>query len=192
MKVEAIREALFSSAKLNQAEIKHLGRGELRANEALAKVPAAATALRQTPRDTVSFPIQQILTGFGVQPAAGPRLKMLELEALQLSQNAAIEAVMPADPAAASPAELRRVAEALAADPRASRALREALGAAAKGEKVSVPAGPPRALNAIEQLHLDHATDPKTREPAHRQLRVYAYDPSIGARLETVDINEAS
>jgi len=131
MKVEAIREALFSSAKLNQAEIKHLGRGELRANEALAKVPAAAAALRQAARDTVSFPIHQILTGFGVQPAAGPRLQMLELEALQLSQNAAIEAVMPADPAAASPAELRRVAEALAADSRASKALREALGARA-------------------------------------------------------------
>ena len=185
MRVEAIREALFSSAKLNQAEIKHLGRGELRANEALAKVPAAAAALRQAARDTVSFPIQQILTGFGVQPAAGPRLKMLELEALQLSQNAAIEAVMPADPADASPAELRRVAEALAADPRTSRALREALGVAAKGEKVSVPAGPPRGLNAIEQLHLAHAVKPRVAKPAYRPLRVYAYDPALGASLET-------
>jgi hypothetical protein len=191
MKVEAIREALFSSAKLNQAEIKRLGRGELRANEALAKAPAAAAGLRQTARDTVSFPIQQILTGFGVQPAAGPRLRMLELEALQLSQNAAIEAVMPADPADASPAELRRVAETLAADPRASRALREALGAAAKGEKVSVPAGPPRGLNAIEQLHLDHAVKPRVAKPAYRPLRVYAYDPALGASLDTAGINEA-
>jgi hypothetical protein len=190
MKVEAIREALFSSAKLNQAEIKRLGRGELRANEALAKVPAAAAALRQAARDTVSFPIQQILTGFGVQ-SAGPRLKMLELEALQLSQSAVIEAVMPADPADASPGELRRVAEALAADPRASRALREALGAVAKGEKVSVPAGPPRGLNAIEQLHLDHAVKPRVAKPAYRPLRVYAYDPALGANLETAGINEA-
>jgi len=191
MKVEAIREALFSSAKLNQAEIKHLGRGELRANEALAKVPAAAAALRQTARDTVSFPIQQILTGFGVQPAAGPHLQMLELEALQLSQNAAIEAVMPEDPAAASPADLRRLADALAADPRASKALRDALDSASARDRVSVASAPVLGANSLEQLHLSHATDPKTREPAHRQLRVYAYDPSIGARLETVDINEA-
>lgn len=191
MKVEAMREALFSSAKLNQSDIKHLGRGELRAKEALAKVPAAAAALRQTARDTVSFPIQQILTGFGVQPAAGPRLQMLELEALQLSQSATIEAVMPEDLATASPADLRRVAEALAADPRASRALREALGAAAKGEQVSVPARPPRALNAIEQLHLDHAVKPRVAKPAYRPLRVYAYDPALGAKLETAGINEA-
>jgi hypothetical protein len=191
MKVEAIREALFSSAKLNQAEIKHLGRGELRANEALAKVPAAAAALRQAARDTVSFPIHQILTGFGVQPAAGPHLQMLELEALQLSQNAAIEAVMPEDPAAASPADLRRLADALAADPRASKALRDALGSASARDRVSVASAPVLGANSLEQLHLSHATDPKTREPAHRQLRVYAYDPSIGARLETVDINEA-
>lgn len=191
MKVEAIREALFSSAKLNQTEIRHLGRGELRANEALAKLPATAAALRQAARDTISFPILQILTGLGVQPDAGPRLQMLELEALQLSQNAAIEAVMPADPTGASPAELRRVAEALAADPRASKALREALGAVARREKVSVPVGPPRGLNAIEQLHLDHAIKPRVAKPAYRPLRVYAYDPALGASLETAGINEA-
>ena len=192
MKVEAIREALFSSAKLNQAEIKHLGRGELRANEALAKVPAAAAALRQAARDTVSFPIHQILTGFGVQPAAGPRLQMLELEALQLSQNAAIEAVMPADPAAASPAELRRVAEASGRRPariegtsrgprrRQRRVRRSAFRRVARA-----------GLNAIEQLHLDHAVKPRVAKPAYRPLRVYAYDPALGASLETAGINEA-
>ena len=38
---------------------------------------------------------------------------------------------------------------------------------------------------------LMRAPDPKPRQPASRRLRVYAYDPSVGARLETVDINEA-
>jgi hypothetical protein len=194
MKVEAIRAALFESAKANQQEVKRLGRGELRANEALAKVPAAAAALRQTVRDTVSFPIQQVLTGLGMQAAAGSRLQMLELEALQLSQNSAIETVMPADPTNPSPAELRRVAEALAADPRASVALREALtGVAAIGPQVSVPtAGPTRGPNAIEQLHLDHAVRPRVPTPPYRPLRVYAYDPALGAKLDTVGINEAT
>jgi hypothetical protein len=192
MRVEAIRSALFDSAELDQQQVKRLGRGQLRANEALAKAPAAAAVLRQTSRDTVSFPLQQVVTGLGMQAAAGPQQEMLELEALQLSQSSAIESVMPADPAHASPGELRRLAEALAADPRASKALRQALTGAVQGAQVSVPVSPPRGLNAIEQLHLDHAVNPRVPIPAHRPLRVYAYDPSLGAKLDTVEINEAT
>src|SRR5262245_3638104 len=40
MRVEAIRSALFGSAKENAQESKRLGRGELRAQEALAQAPA--------------------------------------------------------------------------------------------------------------------------------------------------------
>lgn len=191
MKVEAIRKALFDSAKANAQETRRLGHGELRANEALARVPAGATTLRQTGADSVSFPFFQVLTGLGVQAAGGSRQRMLELEALQLSQNAGIEALMPEDPATASPADLRRVADALAADPRASKALREAMGGAALRDQVSVSAPPMPGASSLEQLHLNHAANPKPRAPKHRQLRVYAYDPSVGARLETVDINEA-
>jgi Subtilase family len=192
MRVEAIRSALFDSAEPNQEQVKRLGRGRLRANEALAKAPAAAAALRQTSRDTVSFPLQQVLTGLGMQAAAGPQQRMLELEALQLSQSSAIESIMPADPAHASQAELRRLAGALAADPRASKALRQALTGAVQATQVSVPTSPPRGLNAIEQLHLDHAVNPRVPLPAYRPLRVYAYDPALGARLDTVAINEAT
>src|SRR5260370_261148 len=46
MRVEAIRSALFGSAKENAQESKRLGRGELRAHEALAQAPAAAAADR--------------------------------------------------------------------------------------------------------------------------------------------------
>jgi hypothetical protein len=192
MRVEAIRGALFDSADRDQQQVKRLGQGQLRANEALAKAPAAAAVLRQTSRDTVSFPIQQVVTGLGMQAAAGPQQEMLELEALQLSQNSAIESVMPADPAHASPGELRRLAEALAADPRASKALRQALSGSVQGAQVSVPVSPPRGLNAIEQLHLDHAVNPRVPIPAHRPLRVYAYDPALGAKLDTVGINEGT
>ena len=117
---------------------------------------------------------------------------MLELEALQLSQSTAIEATMPADPQSASPADLQRLAEGLAAHPRASKTLREALGGATRPTQVSVPTKLPFGGNSVEQLHLEHATSPKIREPVHRPLRVYAYDPSLSAKLDTLDINEAT
>ncbi len=51
----------------------------------------------------------------------------------------------------------------------------------------------PRApqLSAVEQLHLVRAVDPIVQKPLARPLRVYAYDPSLGAKLATLDINEA-
>jgi subtilase family protein len=206
MKVEAIRKALFDSARRNEQEVKRLGRGELRARKALDEKPALHAELEQTAPDTVSFPIFQVLTGLGVQAADGRRQQMLELEALQLSQNAAIEAAMPDNLAKASEKQLRRVAEALVADPRASKALHDALAAALKDTQVSVPTGtggsggagaaavpaePPRGPNAIEQLHLYHAVKPRIARPAYRPLRVYAYDPALGASLDTAGINEA-
>ena len=60
------------------------------------------------------------------------------------------------------------------------------------GVPAGVPAGPPQRLNAIEQLHLEHAVNPRVPTPAYRPLRVYAYDPALGAKLDTVDINEAT
>jgi Subtilase family len=198
MRVEAIRDALFESAafdgtKPNADDIRlRLGRGQLRANEALARLPAAASALHKTDPDAASFPIEQILSGLGLQAApAGPRRRMLELEALQLSQSAAIENLVP-DPAVAIPSDLQRLADALIADPRASKALRQALANEASKVKPKPPAVPPRGLNAVEQLHLNHAIAPQVPAPPYRPLRVYAYDPSLGARLDTLGINEAT
>ncbi len=66
------------------------------------------------------------------------------------------------------------------------------LAVAASPEKVTAASIPPQNGNAIEQLHLANAKAPKMRRPAYRPLRVYAYDPSLGARLETLDVNEAT
>ena len=192
MRVEAIRNALFESAKVNPQEVKRLGRGQLCANDALGKAPAAASTLRQTEADSASFAFLRVLTGLGMQAASGPQQQMLELEALQLSQNTAIESIMPADPTTASPADLRRLAEALAAQPRASKALRQALSEVVRRDQVSVPAALNHGANAVEQLHLEHAVKPRVPEPPYRPLRVYAYDPSLGAKLDTLGINEAT
>lgn len=188
-RVEAIRTALFTSAKANPQEERRLGHGELRAREALNKAPASS--LRQTDADTASFAFWRVLTGLGVQAPSAPQQRMLELEALQLSQNAAIEAVLPET---AEPTELEKkaLAEALMAHPRASNALRQALAGAVGQPHVSAPMPPLPEANSIEKLHLEHATQPKIPEPTHRPLRVYAYDPSLGNKLATLDINGAT
>jgi subtilisin family serine protease len=193
MRVEAIRQALFGSVKPNAQEVRRLGRGELRANDALALAPGAESTLHPTDPDSASFPFLRVLTGLGMQAAApGPQQQMLELEALQLSQNTDIESIIPDDPAHASPVDLRRLAQALAAHPRASNALRQALGGAAASVAVGKPTPPKSLGNATLTIQLNHAKDPRPPEPAIRPLRVYAYDPSLGARLDTVRINEAT
>jgi subtilisin family serine protease len=196
MRIEAIRKALFESALLDHptaAPDLHLGRGKLCANEALTHMPAVASALRKVAVDTVSSPIEQVLGGLGIT-ADDPRQRMLQLEALQLSQNTDIESVIPSDPANPSSADTLRLVYALAAHPRASDALKEALNNAAAGVPLG-PSPPPTSPvpfgNAVLNYQLEHAKNPSPPKPSIRPLRVYAYDPAIGAKLETVSINEA-
>lgn len=195
MRVEAIRKALFDSAKPTSDQL-HLGRGELRANEALGKPPAAAADLRKTAADTVTLPVLQILSRLGVQVDENdPQQRMLQLEALQLSQNTDIETIIPPDPATAKPADCKRLGEAIAAHPRASKALRQALTTTSVSIAAAVqePATPPAPFgNAVLNFQLEHAKDPKPPMPSIRPLMVYAYDPSLGAKLDTISINEAT
>src|SRR5262249_32339154 len=193
MRVEAIRAALFNRAKANPDNFSHFGRGELRAREALDETPAAAATLVETAADAAAFPFLRDLAGPGLQAASSPeRQRILELEALQLSQSTAIESILPDVDGPLSPADQRRPADALAAQPRASKALREALGNAMRPQQPSVPATPPIGGNSLEQLHLQRAKNPTVPPPSSRSLRVYAYDPSLGARLETLGINQAT
>ncbi|HTO85524.1 MAG TPA: S8 family serine peptidase, partial [Methylomirabilota bacterium] len=200
MRVEAIRKALFESAGLDGARPNadhvdlHLGRGKLHANDALTKAPAVASALRKAAVDTVSLPILQVLGGLGIA-GDDPRQRMLQLEALQLSQNTDIESMIPVDLAKASSADKLRLVYALAGHPQVSDALRDALNNAAAGVPLGPmePPTPPTPFgNAVLNFQLAHAKDPTPPRPAIRPLRVYAYDPALGARLETIGINEAT
>jgi hypothetical protein len=195
MRVEAIRKALFDSAKASADQL-HLGRGELRANEALGKQPPAAVELHKTAADSVTLPVLQILSRLGLQvDADDPRQRMLQLEALQLSQSTDIESITPADPAAATPADCKRLAEAIAAHPRASNALRQALAdttVSLAGGLQAPPTPPAPSGNAVLNFQLEHAKNPRPPVPSIRPLTVYAYDPSLGAKLDTIAINEAS
>lgn len=193
MRVEAVRQALFGTANPGQGGARpnqRLGMGALRAFDALPVWPDQARLVKQE-ADRASFGLLRVLTGLGIAPLAAPQQRMLELEALQLSQSGAIEALLPdpsRDPLSMTMAERMRLAEALAAHPRASHALRQALQAAGPA-----PAAGPRPLaSAVFQQHLANAVAPQPPTPIDRRLRVYAYDPSLGQELATVGINQTT
>ncbi|MBI1682299.1 S8 family serine peptidase [Caulobacter hibisci] len=196
MRVEAVRKALFSSARPGARST--FGAGLLRADKALGIKPAAANTLRKSPEDDAAFALIRLAAGLG---AAGlPRLspaeqRMLELEILQLSQSAAIEAIMP-DPEDPPETETgrRKLREALADQPNASRRLKSFLRADRTVQPPAKPAAPPppsASRGDMDQLHLEHAKAPTVREPPARRLRVYAFDPSFSASQDTAAINVA-
>src|SRR5574338_555846 len=188
MRVEAVRRALFSSA--SPGDRSKLGNGALRVAAALAVAPPSDVELKKEKADTASFAFLRVLTGLGISGMSEEQRAMLELEALQLSQSATIEVLLPdpdVDPASLSGPQRQALAKALAEHPQASRTLRRALRAV-------VPPPPPQpissALTGIEALQLRHALHPPAPEPTARRLRIYAYDPSLGRELSTVALNE--
>ena len=187
MRVEAVRKALFDSARQDDDPAR-LGHGELRVMDALNRAPAPKDDLTKEGEDSASFPLLRVLLGVGLT-APDTRQQMLELEALQLSQSAAVEQILPdpgADPSRVSSRTLEQLRDALIQNPQASDALRAALGAGPRPPVV--PVAPP---SAGDRLHLAHALNPRPPRPARRRLRVYAYDPSLGIQLETLGLNEA-
>lgn len=194
MRVEAVRTALFiTSVNTDHAR---LGHGELRALDAFKVACPTVDALqgKKEKTDSVSFPFLRVLTGIGMTQTGDAQRRMLELEALQLSQCAAIEAILPdpaVDPDTLSLAQRMALAQALFQHPKASKALRRALQ---PGQPTS-PSGPNRAtmpMAGLDDRHLQHALLPVPPTPVARRLRVYAYDPSLGRALETVGINETT
>lgn len=194
MRVEAVRKALGDSARLESSSLKErLGRGVIQAKSALAQNPASANALKKQPKDSVSFPLLRVLTGFGIA-APDARLRMLELEALQLTQQSReLEGLIPdpdKDMSSLPDAEKRKLAEAISSAPGASKNLREALGNHARVTRPQVTV--PRQLTPAEQTILQQAINPPKRNPVNRPLRVFAFDPLAGTKLETLSINETT
>jgi hypothetical protein len=196
MKVEAVRRALYDSA--TQGNASRFGRGLLQADEALALAPVAAAQLKQEQSASAEFAILRLLTGLGAAAPDPTRMKMLELEALQLSQSPEIAPLIEDPDATVSVAQRRRIFQALADHPKASRPLKAFVAAGAG------PAPRPARKTAVAEettaqpdpgdaaaIHLVQAIDPPVREPAVRRLKVYAFDPSLSASQDTAAINIA-
>ncbi len=195
MKVEAVRKSLFESAQMPPAGSREkLGRGILHAKDALSKSPAKSNELQKQPVDTVSFPFLRVITGLGLAAAPNAQQSMLELEALQLTQQyQELEKLLP-DPenvAAVSEADRRRFLQALHDAPGASRMLRAELE---KHTASAVPVKPAPAVSLpVEDAdRLQLALQPIMPAPATRRLRVFAYDPLLGSKTDFLQINQTT
>lgn len=191
MRVEATRKALFSSAEnLDRAKF---GNGIIRAAVALGKpVPAASGLVKEEP-DSARLGFLKVLTGLGLGTTGGPDvLQMLELEALQLTQSAEIELLLP-DPADwPTLPEGRKMAvlKALADHPRASRALRAALQPVVPGTAPSTVAAAGASAQVPGMVGSLLPAQRHAPVPSVRRLRIYTFDPSLGQRVETLALNE--
>lgn len=192
MRVEAVRKALADSARLDSPGLSsRLGRGIIRAQAALAQMPSKEKDLSKQPKDSVSFPFFRVITGLGVA-APNAQQRMLELEALHLMQQSKeLEELLP-DPdkevQTLSESERQKFVEALVSTPGASGNLREALGNQVRTARPQVTV--PKQLTPAEATLLERAINPPARNPVNRQLRVFAFDPLAGTKLETLGINE--
>ncbi len=191
MRVEAVRQALFTSARNTDRE--HFGRGTLRADKAVNVAPTAADSLVKQPQDTVGIPLLEPTLGviFGAaKPTAGQR--MLRIEAAQiLARSGELQSLLadagidPDRPPKDIPAAVRKqFLEAMADHPTASKSLKNALGKPIRGERPIVPAGAGTAPTLAET--------PDVPAPPTRRLRVFAFDPVLGLRVDTESINETT
>jgi hypothetical protein len=192
MRVEAVRKALFDSAAAG-TEPERLGRGILRAHDALAILPAQAAALQRTKKDSARFSLFRTLTGLGASRSALTGL--LELEAAQLMQRSkAVESLLeeqdldPDDLPRSIPARVQQqIMEAMAEDPACSERLGEALGR--PGARSLKSLAPPRPLTAAE---VKIAKAPTIPPPPVRRLRSFTFDPGLGLELETAVLNQTT
>ena len=200
-RVEAVRKALFGAARKpgNEWETRRLGNGVLRAASALDVAPAEIASLVRQDPDSVSFPIIRVLFGLGIADLDEPARRMLELEALQLTQRSPEAAALlgdsdPEDPHLQEPAsevDVRRLLEAIAdhdgVSARLKDVIRQGLHRISGGTTVpasSNPAdgGPPVPAARAEPRH-------RVPPPRSRRLRVFSFDPLMGTRLDTLHLN---
>lgn len=190
-RVEAVRNALFTTAKL-KSDKKHFGNGVLQARAALEVRPVFG--LKQSDKSDDSWSFLRVLTGLGIAQVP-PREQMFNLELAQRwLLNEELQEIVP-DPAAVSKLkdeELRRFMEAVIEDADASLALRKHVATrypVAAGR--SAPRTPKTKVVVPEVLPVCEV-QPAVPDPPFRAVRVYAIDPSLSTRLDMADVNEVT
>ncbi|MDX8491909.1 S8 family serine peptidase [Mesorhizobium sp. VK22B] len=201
MRIEAVRFALFKAAqkstpKMNAAEtLEKIGQGVVRAFDALAVAPPAENLLRKLPPATYTWNWLDFLTGGNSLAAqssvASQRQRMLALELMQMAQSTAVvdQAIADpdGDPAAISAAARNRYLEAALDQGNPSRPLRAFLeGVLGRAGAKPVPAAAPAASPAPIKRK------PRPLPPPQRRLRIYALDPSVAKRLNSVSVYQAT
>ena len=192
-RVEAVRNALFSSAKM-KSDKEHFGNGVLQARAALNVKPVFGLP-KSDPSDASFFgSLFRVITGLGIVDAP-PREQMFNLELEQRwLVNEELQKIMP-DPGRATKLDrekLRRFMEVLIEDQGASIALRKQVAARFP---VSAGRSAPRTNRTkaiVPELLAACDEQPEVRNPPYRRVRVYAVDPSLSTRLDTAGMNEVT
>ena len=187
-RVEAVRNALFQSAKDKDVDRQHFGNGILQANAALAIPPDLNRP--QTPPDRDSFSFFRIITGLGISEQP-PRELMFNLELTQrYLMKPELQEIIPDPENPIDDAKLRKFMEAVVSDEGASLALRKHIA-----ERYSSVVGTtiPRAPIDVRPAQKPACNaNISIPNPAFRRIRTYAVDPSLSTRLETAGINEVT
>jgi hypothetical protein len=188
-RVEAVRHALFTSAK-EQGRKLHFGNGILQARAALDVQPRLGMPKSDESRN--SFAFLRLLTGLGINEVP-PREEMYNVELTQRwLMNEELQRIAP-DPDTIGQLEgaaLKEFMEAAIGDPEASKALRTHL---ANRYPVAAGRSVPRTKHnedVVAEVLPACGTQPELRDPVYRRLRVYAVDPSLSTRLDTAGVNE--
>ncbi len=196
-RVETVRKALFDSA--SKLERKHFGQGAVQANSAISVAPADPSLLVRQPQDSITVPFLGPIFGalFGIAPNSATEA-MLHLEAAQLiasqPEMQQVFADADVDPDGVVPAAVQKqIVDAILASNAASQALKRALGGGAGGASTVPPA--PDATSAPQPSMVDPnvpsaAESLSVPAPLSRYLRVFAFDPALGLRLDTQSLNE--
>jgi hypothetical protein len=201
-RVEAVRAALFNSAGrdipgMKPADVREmLGKGFLRASEALKMAPAPLSDLKMTPADSASFAFLRLLTGLGIA-GEGSRAAMFRLEMAQLAaRSRALEQAIldpDADPDLIPERDRRRFVEALLDEKKCSRPLQSYLEQRIGRRTSSIrPAARAAVAPGKRLAGSEMQRTIRRSEPSHRRLQIYAIDPSFSSRLDTAFINHAT
>jgi Subtilase family len=197
MRVEAVRKALFDSARPAATPFsEELGRGRLCAADALGHPPEPAAALVQTPADTVDLPLLRQLfpdAEHGPAASAAPAMNaMLILETLQVAAALGID--MRVDLSGRS-GRHRLIHEILRCKS-ISTSLRKAIevqdtSAGSLHNPLHTPART-SGTALIDRFSLEQALDPPMPDPPYRRLRIYAYDPGGQTKPDMFDVSVAT
>jgi subtilisin family serine protease len=185
-RVEAVRNALFSSAKAQGVDSQHFGNGILQAEAALSVRPDLFR--QQTPADKDSFSFFRVITGLGLTDPP-PREEMFNLELTQrYLANKNLQDILPDPEKPVSDRQLREFMDAVIQDDKASLALRKHVASRYPSIAGSpVRTAPPEVVAPARAACNLKITIPK---PPFRRIRTYAVDPSFSTHLETASINE--
>lgn len=187
-RVEAVRHALFSTAKRTDARFGH---GILRARDALAVGPDLRRP--RSGASTHSWALFRMLTGLGLAgESAREEMFNLELAQLWLTSDR-LHDILP-DPAGTrslTEARQRSILDALIDDPAVSTTLRQSLRGRyhlITGSPPPPPAGP--AASPVQPTEAPAYAEPPV--PPSRQVRVFAKDPTLASAFATSSVSQVT